>query len=319
MQFNPLTIVLTIIGGLIVAGLVGWIKRPRLVVLVPRMFSYSQLTDRGHLVEISIFNRGFKTEESIDVVLNHSLAYEVLGSNSQDVTVVGNKLHITRIGPSDEVTVLLLVENGMFKQDDIVQCLSKETKGKTVSKLEEVSPTGAQRIGLVAALIGLPLLLYAATFAIDYALSVQRETKKTGSAEASPVLEIQGWRVRRFYQTTSHALFKNFSDGKLTAAFSPISRKGDWVTIPVTLSNSTDKMLKIRVSMTTAASARKLKSYELSTGEIVLVPGKSEERTVRVIVPANATDPNEKMVFVEAFIQDSDADTLSMNTDFSVK
>lgn len=319
MPFNPLTIVLTVIGGLIVAGLVGWIKRPRLVVLVPRMFSYSQIADRGHLVELSVFNRGFKTEEAIDVTLNHSLSYDVIGANSQDVTIKDNKLHITRIGPSDEVTTLLLVEKGTFKPDDIVQCLSKETKGKVVSKLGEVSPTGPQRIGLVAGLIGLPLVLYAGTFGLDYLFTLASQTKTTVAADASSVVEVQGWRIRRFYERTSQGLFKNFSEEKVAVVILPVSRKSDWVSVPVRLSNSTDKVLKIGVSMTTAASAQKLKSYELSTDEIVLVPGRSDERAIRVIVPANASDPNEKVVFVEAFIQDTDGDSLSIRMDFPVK
>ena len=319
MQFNPLTIVLTVIGGLIVAGLVGWIKRPRLVVLVPRMFSYSQITDRGHLVELSVFNRGFKTEEAIDVTLNHSLSYDVIGANSQDVTIKDNRLHITRIGPSDEVTTLLLVEKGTFKPDDIVQCLSKETKGKVVSKLEEVSPTGPQRIGLVAGLIGLPLVLYAGTIGLDYLFTLAKQTNTTVAADASPVVEVQGWRIRRYYESASRGLFKSFSDGKIAVVISPVSRKGDWVSVPVRLTNSTDKVLKINVNMTTAASAQKLKSYELSTGEIVLVPGRSDERAIRVIVPANASDQIEKVVFVEAFIQDTDGDSLSIKMDFPVK
>lgn len=319
MPFNPLTIVLTVIGGLIVAGLVGWIKRPRLIVLVPRMFSYSQITDRGHLIELSVFNRGFKTEEAIDVTLNHTLSYEMIGSNSQDVTVKDNKLHITRIGPSDEVTALLLVEKGTFKPDDIVQCLSKETKGKTVSKLEEVSPTGHQRVGLVAGLIGLPLLLYAGTFGIDYLFAVARQTSATATGETSPVVEIRGWKIRRFYVTTSRGLFDSFSDGKIAVSISPVSRKGDWVSVPVRLTNSTTKVLKLSVSMTTAASAQKLKSFELSTGEIVLVPGKTEERVVRVIVPSSATEQMDKVVFVEAFIEDTDGESLSIKMDYPVK
>ena len=319
MPFNPLTIVLTIIGGLVVAGLLGWIKRPRLVVLVPRMFSYSQITDRGHLVEISVFNRGFKTEEAIDVTLNHTLSYEIIGSNSQDVTVNNNKLHIGRIGPSDEVTVLLLVEKGMFKPDDITQCLSKESKGKTVSKLEEVSPTGPQRIGLVAGLVGLPLLLYLGTLGVDYLLARVEQPLVASAIDDSPTVSIQGWKIPRHYVKGSTALFRSFSDGKIAATISPISRKGDWVSVPVKLANSTDKVLKFNVSMTTAASSTRLKSYELTTGEFVLVPGKSEERVVRVIIPAGATDQNEKLVFIEAFLQDTDGNSLILKMDFPVK
>lgn len=149
MPFNPIALAVTIVGGLIVAALLGWIRKPRLIVLVPRSFSYSQITDRGQLVEVSVFNRGFKTEEAIDVTLNHAMRYELVGSNSQEVRVSGNKITIPRVGPSDDVTVLLLVELGTFKSNDIIQCLSKETMGRTVEKVENIPPNGPQRIAIV--------------------------------------------------------------------------------------------------------------------------------------------------------------------------
>src|SRR5215204_6416118 len=166
-QFSPIALAATVVGGLLVAALLGWIRKPRLIVLVPRSFSYSQITDRGQLVEISMFNRGFKTEENVEMTLNHALRYELLGSNSQDSKVAGNKVVVPRIGPSDEVTVLLLVEGGEFKKDDIVQCLSKENKGQLASKLDEVTPTGPQRISIVGMFVAVPALLYGLTFLLD--------------------------------------------------------------------------------------------------------------------------------------------------------
>ncbi len=132
MNVTPLSFVLTVLGGLLLAGLLGWIRKPRLVILVPRLFSYSHLTDRGQLAEITIFNRGFKTEESIKLSLGPSLQYNIVGSSSQDVLLVKNKLIISRIGPGDDVTTLLLVEGGAFTAGEISNCLSKESKGRVV-------------------------------------------------------------------------------------------------------------------------------------------------------------------------------------------
>ena len=47
MNIQPLSIFLTVIGGLLVAGLLGWVRRPRLVVFVPRLFSHSRISDKG--------------------------------------------------------------------------------------------------------------------------------------------------------------------------------------------------------------------------------------------------------------------------------
>lgn len=322
MTFNPIALVATIVGGLVLAGLLGWIRKPRLIVLVPRSFSYSQISERGQLVEISLLNRGFKTEEAIEVTLNHTMRYELLGADSQDALVKGNKVQISRIGPSDGVTVLLLVENGIFRKDDIVQCLSKETKGVVVAKLEEVPPSGPQRIGIVGLCIAVPAFLYGTTFAIDYAFKVLRQDSSSATAAANEdikaPIEIAGWVIPRFYKTTS-GLFQEFSNSKLQVKIGTTSRKGDVVTIPVTITNDTPSVLKATLSMNSAGSAKRFKSYELTTSDILVVPGKSEERSIRVVAPESSADRIDRVVFVELFIQNTDGDSLSLKTQYEAK
>lgn len=308
MSFNPLVVLLTIIGGLVVAGLVGWIKKPRLVVLVPRTFSYSQITERGQLVEVTVFNRSFKTEEDIDVTLNPQLSYEMLGSNSQDASVTKNRIRISRIGPSDEVTVLLMVENGVFKPDDITQTLSKETKGKTVSKLEEVPPTGSQRIGLVAFLIGVPVFLYAGFLGLESVLQntplvqstddqrVDRDEKRHEASRA--------WIIPRYARSASPALYSEFISGKLTATLGTPARRGDIVTVPLRVNNETSRVIKFDLSMTTASSEKRIPSYERRQYDVVVLPGQSEERSIKVVIPEKATNPAERWIFVELSLDD---------------
>lgn len=313
--------VATIVGGLVLAGLLGWIRRPRLIVLVPRSFSYSQISERGQLVEISLLNRGFKTEEAIEVTLNHTMRYELLGADSQDALVKGNKVQISRIGPSDGITVLLLVENGVFRKDDIVQCLSKETKGVVVAKLEEVPPSGPQRVSIVGLFIAVPALLYGMTFAIDYAFKILRQDSSVTAAakeDTKASIEIAGWVIPRFYKTTS-GLFQEFSNSKLQVKIGTTSRKGDIVTIPVTITNDTPSVLKATLSMNSSGSARRFKSYELTTSGILVVPGKSEERSIRVVAPEASADRVDRVVFIEVFIQNTEGESLSLKTQYEAK
>lgn len=310
MQFNPLTIVLTIVGGLVVAGLIGWIRRPRLVVLLPRTFSYSQISNQGQLVEISVFNRSFKTEEAVDVTLNHLLSYELLGANSQDVQLEKNRLKISRIGPSDEVTSLLLVEKGAFGRTDITQCLSKETKGILVSRLDEVPPTGMQRVALVTGLILVPLTLYGMTFGIDYFIEMRTSTGPTVAGQDSKDVVVNGWTVSRAYKSASPNLFEQLSTGQIAIEIGAMTSRSDVVSIPVRLANKGDQVLKIDVSMTTANSAKKFKSYELTTGEVVLVPNRTDERSVKVVVPEGSKDKNERVVFIDAFVRTMTGETI---------
>lgn len=318
MSFNPLIILLTIIGGLVVAGLVGWVKKSRLVVLVPRTFSYSQITERGQLVEVTVFNRGFKTEEAIDVILNPQLSYEILGSNSQDASVAKSRIQISRIGPSDEVTVLLMVEGGVFKPDDITQTLSKETKGKTVSKLEEVPPTGSQRIGLVAFLIGMPVFLYAGFFGIEFVLQKTQLGQTAEKVEQRHEAAL-AWIIPSYAKIASPALYNEIIGGKLTAKIGVPTRRGEMVAVPLRLSNETSKIIKFDLSMTTALSEKRIPSYERRISDIVVLPGQSQERSIKVAIPEKVVNPAEQSIFVELHLEDMEGETLILKQRYELR
>lgn len=305
-EINLLSLLLTIIGGLTVTALLGWIRKPRLVALVPRTFSYSHITDRGQLVEISIFNRGFKTEEAIDITLNPAYSYDLLGSNSQDATTEKNRIKISRIGPSDEVTALIIVEGGVFKRDDIVQILSKETKGSAVSKLEEVPPTGPQRVGLIAFFVAVPVALYVGYLSLDYVVKNFEPPSALVAKDKRTV--VQGWSVPSFNISTSPKMFEKFESNKISTAIGTPSVKGDVVSLPVAISNNTDKIIKFTLSMTTVASEKKIPSYDRHLSDVIVVPGKTEERKISVIIPSKSENVAERIVFIELSLESMEDD-----------
>lgn len=317
-QFNPIALAATVVGGLLVAALLGWIRKPRLIVLVPRSFSYSQLTDRGQLVEISIFNRGFKTEETVELTLNHGLRYELLGSNSQDAKVTSNKLIMPRIGPSDEVTVLLLVEGGTFKRDDIVQCLSKENKGQLVSKLDEVTPTGPQRILIVGMFVAVPALLYGLTFLIDAVSSYTRTGTVSTAPDSRAPLDVGGWQVP-WFQINQSLLLSSFKDGKISVTVGSVSKKGDVASIPLRFSNQSAEVLKATATVTSVRSASRFKPYELTVYDIVLVQGKPEDKIFRVVIPEGSTVAGERTAFIEVSLDTLDGKSLSFTRQLEVQ
>lgn len=311
MNATPLSLVFTVLGGLLLAAILGWLRKPRLVVLVPRLFSYSHLTDRGQLAEITVFNRGFKTEETVELSLSPTMQYNMVGSNSEDVSLTKNKLTIPRIGPGDEMTALLLVEGGSFSRDDISNCLSKETKGRIVAKLEEVPPTGPQRIGLLATFIAVPLILYSLPYAFDYI--------RTGTlGEKKATTEIQGWAVPRFYESTSE-LFTAFKDGRILVSLGVPSRKKDIVTIPATVQNKTGEPFRYSLRMTTRASEDRIPSYERALSDVFVAPSVTSDKSLNVVIPVQPSSASEKMVFVNVFIQSERGDSLSLNRTFSVE
>lgn len=320
MSFNPLTLLATLVGGLVLAGLLGWVRRPRLVVLVPRLFMHSEVAVKGQLVEVSVFNRGFKTEEAVEVTLNHSLRYELLGSNNQDVRLSGNKILAPRIGPSDEVSVLLLVEVGAFKQEDIVLCLSKDTKGVVVAKPEMVPPTGQQRIGLIAFFVLVPTLLYAASLGLDYAFEVLNPGAKAAIARAEKreSLDIRGWKVP-WFEVDKPGLFTDFKGGAISAVVGTPTRKGDVASIPVSVSNSTQRVIRYSLEMNSAGSAKRFKSYELFVSDVIVTPGAAAQRSVNVIIPQTSGTIAERTAFISVRLTDLEGDSLGLQTQLVVQ
>lgn len=308
MQFNPISIVLTLVGGLLLAALLGWIRRPRLTVFVPRTFSYNQLSDKGHLVEVTVFNRGFKTEENIDVTLNPSLKYELLGANSPDASVDKNRLKMTRIAPSDEITMLLVVENGVFKPDDITQTVSKETKGITVAKLEEVPPTAMQRVWLVGVFIVFPALCYLGYIAIRTAFVPPEATPQTIAAEAS---KTGGWNIPSFYDRNENKIYKALETRKLSVDLGALSAKGDIVSVPFKLKNDTGEPFTASLEAITSTNDKRIQRYQQHIGDVIIFPESTTEKSINVIIPLKATG-NERTIFITILLQSTEGESLQL-------
>lgn len=315
-----MTIIATLIGGLVLAGLLGWVRRPRLVVLVPRLFLHSEVAIRGQLVEVSVFNRGFKTEEAVEVTLNHSLRYELLGSNNQDVRLNANKICAPRIGPSDEVSVLLLVESGVFKQEDIVLCLSKDTKGIVVAKPELVPPTGQQRIGLIGAVVIVPAFLYAASLGLDYAYELLNPGSKAAIARAEKreSLELHGWKMP-WFEVDQPGLFADFKAGSISALTGSPTMKGDVVSVPVSVSNATQRVIRFDLEVDSAGSAKRFKSYELGVSNVIVTPGGKEQRSVDIIIPQAGGSAAERTAFISLRLTDLEGNSLSLQSQLLVQ
>lgn len=317
MIVSPVTLVFTILGGLLLAGLLGWIRRARLIVLVPRLFSHSNLTSRGQLVEITVFNRGFKTEETIELILNQHLQYEIVGSNSPDTSLNKAKLIIPRVGPGDEITTLLLVEGGSFSNADIISCLSKETKGVVVAKLEDVVPTGPQRIGLVSFFVVIPLALYTMTFVFDYLYKPEIPSTEA-KVEDEPIkkksaVEIQGWMVPYFYKTDSDGLYKYFINKEVRVSMlQPIQEKNT-VSVSVIVENLTSSPITYTLSIHAAGSQEKVPFEERRKSDVFLLPQAKSETRLTAIMPVGSRIGDGNTFYVEGYLKSTLGDTLSIS------
>lgn len=310
MDFQPLTILLTLVGGLLLAGILGWIKRSRLVVFVPRLFSHSRLSDKGQIAEISVMNRGFKTEESVELSLSPSLHYELIGSNNPDASLLANKLLIPRIGSSDDCSVLLQVENGKFTHEEIVNCLSKETKAVVATKLEDVPVTAQQRIGILLFFGFIALLALLMLKGVDYITAKTSNVPTTAVSENKNAMEVdtQGWNIGKVYANERNVLFQALVKKQIEISTgTPIVQKNTAV-IQISVKNSSPMPIKMRLGLTGSAPQDPLPITKRRVFEKLLFPNDSTNETLEAILPADMT---RRKVIVDFFIESTSGETMS--------
>lgn len=317
MEFNPLTIVGTLLGGLILAGILGWIRKPRLVAFVPKLFSHSKISDNGQIVEIWFMNRGFKNEEQIEATFNPQMRYELIGTNNPNISLEREKLLIPRIGSGDDSSVLLQVEGGKFTPSDIVSCLSKETKGTITSKLEDVPLTSSQRVGFLAFVLVFGLLFIAVSKGFDWYFE-----EKTAQATATATPEekknaqelMQGWQVADVYE--DNPIWNNVAQRKITISIAQLSRTRQRAKVPVTVKNETDDALTVTLWISASADQDSLEYNQKRLSNKLLMPGQMVEYTLNAVIDSSDKDPK---VLVELFLEATDGESFKAKRLLSVE
>lgn len=308
MNVHPISILLTLLAGLTLAGILGWVRRARLVVLVPRLFSHSKISDDGQIVEISVMNRGFKTEEQIELSLNPKLRYELIGSNNPDATLTGSKLAIPRIGSADDCSVLLQAEHGQFSHSDIVNCLSKESKATVTTKLEEVPLTAQQRVAFLVFIVALILILVLIYFGLD-AIYTRPDPSSKGDDVTEPAPppkpDLQGWSISDIYD--DEPMYAAIVEKQLVVSVGAVSLQNRTMTFPVTVSNATENVITYSLSTTSAVSDEDIDLSKRSVGNRVLFLGASANHTLSAAV---GNSPAEQKAIVVLFLSDEIGGTL---------
>lgn len=308
MNFQPLSILLTIIGGLILAGLLGWIRRPRLVVFVPRLFSHSRISDKGQIVEISIMNRGFKTEEAVELSLSPSMHYEIIGSNNPDATLSANKLFVPRIGSADDCSALLQVEGGKFTHSEIVSCLSKETKAIIATKLEQVPVTAQQRVGMLMffGVVALLALLFVKGF--DYITNQLPTVADASNSTPVKATDTQGWNIGDIYKRDNNEIYKSLLNQQLIISIGSARVQKSTAVIPIIAENKSNATFTLRAELISSVDQDPLAILKGVLNGAVLFQGDSLTKELQVAIPAEQA---RRKVIVQIFVESSDGDTLS--------
>ena len=160
-------ILVGIVSSLTIIFLTYIFKRRQLYVATENLYRTSEISDKGTLCEISIFNRGRQTEEDIKVSLDNSLKYELVAFNDSNMSLENNLIKINRLHKMSKVSILLLVEHGDFSYKQILQVDSKTEKGKIIKNAEQVPPNVFDLLSVFFIIIPI--------FGLAYYLGYQKE------------------------------------------------------------------------------------------------------------------------------------------------
>ncbi|OGO36562.1 MAG: hypothetical protein A2Z03_02680 [Chloroflexi bacterium RBG_16_56_8] len=232
------------IAGAMIAALVIYAFRVRqLYLLVPKMFGYSTLTEKGKILELRAFNRGRSMEEEVHIDMPPALSYELIASDHPDVLLQKNKLVLSRVSPQSEVSIVLMAEGAIEAESFSPTINSKTTKGKVVKKQEEVPPNA----GIVVMSVGAFVLFIGLMFIIPSKwLDYQKEQKEAEKREILgryAFLEQAGWRGLDHYIFSEAR--RSYSEIEFPMLFSSARRKGDNFEVQFLATNKTAAPLSV--------------------------------------------------------------------------
>lgn len=222
----------TVLGALLL-----YVFRLRqLYVLIPRLFSVSQLTSTGKIVELRVYNKSRGTEEDITVSLEPSRTYEIVASTDATASLNGAVIHVPRIPPGDDYSLLLLVENGDLTKDHISTVSSKTTKGKVLSKLEEVPPNAGNVLLAIFAVV----LIAGGPVA---AIKQYDQWRLAHTLDELDYLKKSGWSNYERYADSD--LVGSYGKGEFPIYQMDVRRVGDAVIVPFKVVNNTAGEMEI--------------------------------------------------------------------------
>lgn len=241
-----------VIVGLILAGVNAFFKRRKLYIVVPKLFSHSELSSSGQVIELNVRNKGKRTEEDIRVALNPKLSYEVIASTLPSLALSkGGVIHIQRLSKSEEVSIVLTAEKGEFVQDSVLSISSKDTKGEIKKETQDTEEETVA--GILMALSFIFIVMPAAGYFVgNY---IRQEISESPEVRIDPYQEIknslaeEGWRdVDGFIESGSFL----GHDGVWPIEVEFPQRKGDLLVFTVKIKNETEEVIEAAISTTTA-------------------------------------------------------------------
>ena len=287
-----------VVTTLVATAILTYVRQRRLFIVVSTLFRHSSLPDEGTIVQLSLVNRGIKTEEEIEITLDRQLRYELVASTGSKVLLQGDTLAVPRLPANDQIQFVLLVDGGTFSPASIQGVTSRETKGTIVEELEKLPLSAGATLMVIGMLVGIAGVGFLGGYFSHGLLREFRDTQKLTADTAAMVdrleiseeeraritaLESEGWRgVEAFLKSD----FSPSYIESLPVNIDEVRRTGDVAEVTATFSNTTDELLRVSSRLISpAGETDEIDLTERSIRDCVITPHASRQVHLKAYLP----------------------------------
>lgn len=290
------TVVSSFIAAIVIAAFFAILKTRWLYVVLPKSHLNTPFS-KGHVALLTFHSHGFRTEESIEFLIRTTCRCELLATSKANVTLVDNKLTISRITRFQSITVVLLAEGKPLEKDDIDTFESKETVGKIVEKKEQLNSVAQQLIvwPLLLLLLGLP-------FAVGtyFGKHQQQNVFEIASelVETQPI-PITGFKLERgnLRNLLQEPFAKELKSAGFPATITAVGRRGSQLIIEVSVANPFKRELEISFTGKSAAGDTEVMSFtKRHVSDFIVFPNEVKRKSIEIFLPESFEN---KIFFVD--------------------
>lgn len=233
------TIGVAVAGSLLATIIIYVYKVRQLYLTIPSLYSFSEISENGKIVEIVVHNKSWHMEEDLEIIMQIGPVYNMLASSDGSVSLRSNIIMMPRLGPGKSAKFLLLVEQGSITKDAPPQLSSKTTSGKYINQSNDVPPN----FGILLSCVLVIIFLFISFLIWNNYEDKRREEqlKKIQSGEiyrdAYPFASSMGWGMLSSYDRSS--ISKSYGNQEFPVFYNSATFENGILSFDFTVTNKT--------------------------------------------------------------------------------
>jgi hypothetical protein len=301
-------ILTTVIGSLILTGLIALFNSRQLYLIVPKLFFDTPLSTpsaKGNVVQLTFYNAGLRPELDVKAVLKATCDYTLIASSKSTLSYTSKTISLPRLARFESITVILLVEGKIFEHSDIESIESRDDVGKVIEKKEQASTPLQHVIALPLVLIFLLVPFGLGTyFGKEMQFSIVDFLYSEFDSLGSSSILVSNFKteISKLEGYPEGELLKAMKSGSVNTKIARIVKKRESLELDLLITNNSQGFISVDVTgKNSAGDGAGLTLTDRFISDLLVLPGKQEKRTLKFYFPDS---PEQKLVMLDYRVGD---------------